>query len=283
MFQSLDNTPIVREGFVRGPMTYAGSKYDSLKFIMDKIPYRKVFVDVFGGGGTVTLNRKPSKLDVFNDRHSGITAFYKCIQNREKLDRLIEILEHLPHSREMHSTFMKEWGDEEDDVMRAAKFYYVVQVSFGGLCRTYGRAVDPKSASQVQKARSNIKHFDYIHQRFKDVQIENLDWRMMFKDYDSADTVFYLDPPYVGCNIYDFRMSNAEHEEMCHRAFECEGFVALSGYENKIYDKFKWDEIYEFDLFNKVAAQAFQETNNMVGKELTHGRGNRKEVLWIKH
>jgi DNA adenine methylase len=37
---------------------------------------------------------------------------------------------------------------------------------------------------------------------FDDVVLENLDWADVFEKYDSEDTVFYCDPPYVGYEDY---------------------------------------------------------------------------------
>ena len=248
---------------------------------MPHLPYRNGWADVFGGSGIVTINRKASPLEVFNDRHAGVIAFFRALMHN--LDDLIAMIELMPHSREMFKFCRESYMEDQDTVMRGAKWYYMVQSGFAGRAEYFGRLTRGRG-SIFKKIRNNLELFQPIHERFvvQGIQIENLDWRDMFKDYDSPDMVWYLDPPYVNSNIYQHGMSKADHTEMCHRIFELEGFVALSGFENDIYDKFDWDEIYSWDVSNRVATAACTERNNMENRENTIDRGSRTEFLWVK-
>ena len=59
-----------------------------------------IILDVFGGSGAVTLARKSCDLEIYNDRHSGLVAFYKCIQDEEKLtEAAIDALKQIKKSR----------------------------------------------------------------------------------------------------------------------------------------------------------------------------------------
>jgi DNA adenine methylase len=282
LFQSLDDESDIREGYQRPPLNYPGTKDKSLEYILPHLPYLNTFVDVFGGSGCVTLARKPSKLDIYNDRHSGLAAFYRCLHDEDKMNSLIEKVGLMPHSRELFTWCKETWQEEQDDVNRGAKYYYMVQSSFVGRSEYFGR-VKTGTSGIWKKIQNNLELFPAIHERMKTVQIENLDWRTCFKDYDSLDTVFYLDPPYIESNIYKFGMKKAEHLHMCHEIFKLEGFVALSGFPNDIYDQFDWDEIYEFKIENRVATGAFDANNNMEGLEGTTSRDvKRTECLWLK-
>lgn len=282
MFNALDDTPVVRAEIIRSPLNYAGSKFESLEQILPLIPYTDICVEVFGGSGSFILARRRSKLDVFNDRNSGISAFFIACQTEP--DRLIEIIKHLPHSREIYDWCQKNYDNLiHDTTLRGAMFYYMVQSSFGGRCDYFGRTISAKGSPVFTKLYNNLELFPAIIQRFRSIQVENLDWRVCLKDFDSPETVFYLDPPYVNSNIYAYNMSKQEHMEMCERIFQLEGFVALSGYANDIYSKYPWDGVHVIEVPNNVVGCAFDENNNMQGKEhLVSRAGKRDEYLWIK-
>lgn len=49
---------------------------------------------------------------------------------------------------------------------------------------------------------NKIDRLEEFAERFRDVVLENLDWRAAQSKYDSPETVFYLDPLYVGKEDY---------------------------------------------------------------------------------
>ncbi len=281
MFNALDTGHDVREVYEKGPLNYLGNKYGCLHSILPHLPYTDKWIDVFGGSGAVTIARKRSKFEVYNDRHSGLVSFYKCIQDPDRLDRLISTIELMPHSRELFIYSKETYEQDKDDVMRAAKYYYMVQCSFNGRGQYFGRDLGGKN-SVWKKIHENLSMFSTLHSRFENVLIENLDWRTCFKDFDSRDAVFYLDPPYIDGNFYQHNMSKKDHIEMCQRIFQLEGFVALSGYENAIYDAFPWTGVHQVMVSNRVNTMSFDDNNNMAGREGTVDRSDRIEYLYIK-
>lgn len=270
LFQAMDDTPVVRETYKRGPLNYTGSKRETLDEILLLLPHSNTWVDVFGGSGIVTLARKPSKLEVFNDRHSGICDFFRACQAEP--DRLVAIIELMPHSRELFIRAKDEVSKDEDYVTRGARWYYLVQSSFAGRGQYFGRVVKGNN-SILAKLYKNLELFPWVHRRFKQVTVENLDWEQCFDDYDGYDVVFYCDPPYVGSNIYEHSMSLDEHKRLCEKIFASKGFVALSGFDNDVYNSFPWDGKHAFDIKNIVST-------------VEYGAGDRNksriECLWIK-
>jgi DNA adenine methylase len=283
LFQALDDSDEnIREGYVRSPLNYTGSKFESLNRLLPLIPYEDKWCDVFGGSGAVTLARKTSKFEVFNDRCSGVTAFFRALVDH--LDELLDLIKLMPHAREMFTHFRHTIDDEQDTVKRAAKWYYMIQASFNGRGTSFGRITKSNNGQIWRKIQGNLDLFPMIHDRFRSVQIENLDWRDMFKDFDTHKTVWYLDPPYVDSNMYKHAMTKDDHIEMCHRVFQLEGWVGLSGFDNckPIYDKFDWDECYSWPVKNISKGMAFKEGNNKTGMESITERDYRTEYLWIK-
>lgn len=280
--QALDDskTKSVRERYYRSPLNYTGSKDGVLEQILPHLPQRNGFCDVFGGSGSVLIARPPAKLEVYNDKHSGLVCLFKIIaEGGERLDALIQRIEMMPHSRELFID-SKNWEAQKDEVTRAAMYYYLVQCSFAGRGSYFGRVT--KGRGNIwSKIQNNLKYFPRLHYRFKQVQIENQHWEQLLKDYDDYSMVFYLDPPYIEANCYEHRMNKADHDKLCQVIMGLEGFVALSGYDNDIYNKYSWDAKIIIPTSNRVVGSK-GDTGACDYDTFRTDRGTRIECLWIK-
>lgn len=279
IFNAMSDDIHTREEIVKSPLNYMGNKSTSLEWILDLLPYEDTWVDVFGGSGTVTLARRPSKLDVFNDKHGGIAAFF--IAAKENPDLLIEHIKTLPHSREIFAWCRDNVEKTQYDIfIRGTMFYYLVQCSFAGRAKYFGRVTKPISPIH-NKLYNNLDLFYPVSNRFQKVQVENLCWRTIFKDFDTVNTVFFCDPPYYNSNVYQYSMSREEHMELCNKIFQLKGFVALSGFDNPVYDQFDWSSKREFTISNNCSSAATSSGSAMEGKVIDRGE-KRIECLWIK-
>lgn len=283
LMSSLDDTPVVREDIVRAPFGFPGGKSRSLMEILPKLPQRRGYGEPFGGSGSVLLARSACDLEVFNDRYAGVTVFYRCMRDRQKSEALVERLRQVLHTREEFIWCRDTWKNCEDEVERAARWYYSVLMSFGAQARHFGRAVDGKG-QQGPKLWNNLKLFPAVHHRMKNVQVENLDYRQCLKDYDRPDFVWYLDPPYYTYNkgMYEHNLSGDEHIELMERVQQLRGFVALSGYDNPVYDRYKWDDKYTWKVRVSMLGMAFNEECHTSGLEESQKRGHAQECLWIR-
>ncbi len=267
---------------IRAPFGYPGGKTKSVPNILPHLPYRSRYIEPFGGSGAVLLARHKSKLEVLNDKYLGIVAFYRCLRDKNKYDKLVEFLELTIHSREDFVDFKNQWENTYDDVERAAKWYYMLNYSFSSLGRNFGRATSDKGIISG-KIRNKLKLFPEIHKRLFRVQVENQDWYDCMKDYDHKDSVFYLDPPYIDVYAGTFvhGMPRNEHYKLLETIFNCRGFVAVSGYSNPIYENQSWDHRFSWESFVTIESCVSQGNNKeCLNKKIQ--RGYAEEVLWIK-
>jgi DNA adenine methylase len=287
LFNDLDRTTQVSDKkdskVLRAPFGYPGGKTKSVPNILKHLPYKKIYVEPFGGSAAVLLARQPVDLEVYNDRYGGVVAFYRCLRDPIKYQSLIDYLELTVHSREDFVDAKETWCDESDDVVRAAKWYYMVNYSFAAVGRNYGRSTS-SSGVMGGKIRNKLKHFDHLHNRLKRVQIENQDWLDCMRDYDGKDTVFYLDPPYVDAypGTYKYEMKHDDHRRLLETIFSLRGFCAVSGYSNPLYENQSWDAKYSWETFVSIESCSFTEGNCKLSLKDVTRRSNIEEVLWIR-
>lgn len=274
-----DHDAEVRETYLSPAFGYPGSKAKAIRNILPHLPYTSMYCEPFGGSGAILLARRPSRLEVFNDRFSGVTSFYRALRDRK--EELIERLSVLIHSREEFIWSQRTWKDCGDIVERAARWYYCVRNSFGSQGLYFGRSKNPK-ALFANKLHTNLNLFHTIHERIKNVQIENLTWQHCFTDYDHDDCVWYLDPPYYKATkgMYECELPDEEHVELLERAWNLKGFVAVSGYANDLYSRFPWSYIYTWEQASTTLGIANTQSNNLSGVVLE--RGTATEVLYIR-
>lgn len=280
-----------REKYLRLPFAYPGNKTESLKHILPHLPYGKGYGEPFGGSGVVLLNRQPSKLEVYNDRYGGVVALYRVVRDRELYPRFMERIKAADfHSREEFIWCKRTWANCEDDVERAARWYYMVRFAVNGKAEgTFGRGTSVNSGSS-NRIHNSFPLFGPISSRLRHVTIENMDWSQLISDYDQPGFVWYMDPTYLDSytSAYIHELSVADHKLLVRRISELQGFVAVSSYEGPatkaVYDVAGlWDDRIEWDRSLPSLTKAFRETNNFAGKETyLNKRESRKELLWIR-
>ena len=277
-------TEVVRSEIVRAPFGYLGGKTKDLPQILPHLPYRESYIEPFGGSGAVLLARQPSPIDVYNDRWGGVVAFYRVIKDEAKLKQLVELLELSIKAREEWQHCHDTYEAEQDDVVRAYKWFYMIRHSFSSQGRHYGRACY-KGSGRHGALLNKLEGFGSLHNRLKNVQIENQDWRHIMADFDGPDAVFYVDPPYLETTglCYKHNITEQDHRDLIAMIQRMKGFVALSGFPNRIYDdpSINWTQRLTWTKSMSTTGQAFRETNNQ-SEYNQKGLTTCLEVLWIK-
>ena len=96
----------------------------------------------------------------------------------------------------------------------------------------------------------------------------------MIRLYDSPDTLFYCDPPYLHATrgdtkAYGFEMNENQHREFAKVVNECQGKVAVSGYDHPI-----MDDLFKSNKWFKISG---------VNKTIHSTKGTRQEMLWTNY
>lgn len=182
---------------------FAGGDYYIAKELLQRLdalcPEKCTLVEVFGGSGFISQNANREKFTniIYNDADAKLTALYRAVKEKPELLRLALSL--LPYSHE-YKQIVKELLEEKELsqlVAGALLFYYVNATFFGKRRGGFAYVVDPSKNPARTYAR-RVSNIGDIASAWRDITIENLDFRECIKKYDSKLTVFYLDPPYPG-------------------------------------------------------------------------------------
>lgn len=256
-----------------------GGKFNHLNWLLPLLPPTKHFCDVFGGSAAVLLNREPSPIETYNDLDGEVVNFFKIL--RDQTEDLIKAIGLTPFSREELEIATEKNNQEGiSNLERARRFFVKARQTRTGLAQTSskGRWAHCKLTSRagmagaVSRWLGSVEGLSEVAQRLLRVQIENEPAIRVIKRYDSPETLFYCDPPYLHStrgdkNAYAFEMSDSDHRELANLLHSVEGKVALSGYKNDLMEKLYGDWI-------EIAAP---EKKAHSIKEL------RTEYLWINY
>jgi len=192
---------------MRSFLNYLGGKSRLARVVAARLPSSRCYAEVFGGAGWVLFAREPSYVEVLNDVNGRLVNLYRVV--RDAPGELAEALEFLPRSRALYREF-GERAEPDDPVAAAAVYYYLVKNAFSGQV-----GCGFSSSKRFPGKYSMLADFKLWARRLNKVTIENLRYEDCLRRYDAADTVFYLDPPYVGTERYyggDF--APADHERL---------------------------------------------------------------------
>ena len=73
---------------------YYGGKFYLLPYLLKVVPKHHCYVEVFGGGGYLLLNKKRSKVEVYNDINGDVVNLFRVL--RDNGDELIRRLKYTP-------------------------------------------------------------------------------------------------------------------------------------------------------------------------------------------
>lgn len=223
---------------------YYGGKAYHTENILPHFPEHHTFVELFGGSGALLLAKPPSRVEVFNDIDSGVTNFYAVLRDKGASEELIRRLRLTPYSREEYYTCLHTWRACPDPIEKARRWYFVQVASYNGRFgvgfSTSASASSCGKSSFVSSYQARINRIPDVANRFADVIVEHLDFRKCIAKYDTPNTLFYGDAPYVidtrnKTSTYQHEMSNEDHADLVCLALSSKGMWVISGYAHDIY------------------------------------------------
>lgn len=158
------------------------------------MPQHKCYVEPFGGGASVISEKAPVSYEVFNDVDGDLINFLMVL--RENPHVLAGKCITLPYFRQLCNEW--KWAEKLEDLMeRAIRWFYLNRsaITAGNNHRSEWR--HSSATNPARDYRTACERLVDFAERFYTVQIECRDFREIIECYDSSDTLFYWDPPYI--------------------------------------------------------------------------------------
>ncbi|GHH52552.1 DNA adenine methylase [[Pseudomonas] boreopolis] len=184
-------------------------------------------MEAFAGGAAALLMRPhPAPLEVLNDINSDLVCLYRCV--RHHLDEFVRMFRWSLVSRQMYEWAQMERPETLTDIQRAARFYYLQKLAFGGKVegRSFG-VVATGSGPRLNLLRIE-EELSAVHLRLANVVIEHLPWDACIERYDRPGTLFYLDPPYWQTEGYGVDFPWGEYERLADKLRALQGKAVVS-------------------------------------------------------
>ena len=256
-----------------------GGKYSHLDWLLPLLPHCHHYCEPFAGSAAVLLNRSHSSVETYNDLDGEVVNFFRVL--REQKGKLVEAIGLTPFSRE-------EFGiacvidAKQKPLERARRFFVRARQVRTGLAQTasIGRWANCKNTSRagmsgaVSRWLGSIAELPHIAERLLRVQIENRPAEAVIGLYDSPDTLFYCDPPYIhetrgDDKAYGNEMTDEQHRSLATLLNSVAGRVAMSNYDCKL-----MDDLYPSSKWFKTKSAP---------RTIHSTKGTRVEVLWTNY
>lgn len=213
--------------FVHRPLfPWPGNKRRLAKHILPLLtaPHR-TYVEPFAGSAAILFMRDPAPIEVINDINGELVRLYRCVQHH--LEELVRQFRWALVSREMFRWAQLQHVDTLTDIQRAARFFYLQKLAFGGKVASQTFGVSPGSAPRINLLRIE-EDLSQAHLRLARVTIEHLPWQECLQRYDRPETLFFLDPPYWQTMGYGNSFGIDQHEALAAAMRSLQGRAILT-------------------------------------------------------
>jgi DNA adenine methylase len=163
-----------------------------LKHLLPLIPPHVCYCEAFAGGLAMLMAKPRSQVEIINDLNGDLVALYRNVQYH--MPAILDELRFFFSSRKTLYDFIAQPGITE--IQRAARFLLKNRISFGGQMTSFAVAKTAGGGAAFSRTR-NVDLLGKAHERLDNVVIEHLPYQRCMELYDSRETFFFLDPPYL--------------------------------------------------------------------------------------
>lgn len=273
----------------RSLIPYPGGKYHLSSKIVKLLPAHRIYAEPFAGAANLLFAKPPSQVEAINDLDESMVNLYMVLKDEERYKELVHRLRYTLYSRAefVRALDMMRAPDEYTDVDRAWARMVMALQGFAGNAGgrgNWGRELDePKRPIACMR---KPEHLYFFHKRLRNVHISRMDGIEFIKKWDSEDTLFYIDPPYIlstrqTAKLYRYEQPDEYHERLVDVLLSIRGRAVVSHYLHPIYETLEKAGYvrYEFRTFSYMTG--FIRTYKDYGKR-GGVRPERLECLWVK-
>lgn len=224
---------------LKTPVSYYGGKQQLLPRIVPLIPEHKVYCEPFFGGGAVFFAKEPSEVEVINDVNKQVVNFYKVAKRKFKdLKSEVDVTLYAEEQyREARQIYFE--NNESNDVLRAWALFTLSHQTFLHILDNSWAFSKTRNLARSFTNKKQLFDERYV-KRLENTQIFCRDALRVMENCDSAETFFFLDPPYVDTNCGHYGGYTQEDFDRLLTACErIEGKFLLTHFPNNTVNKFR--------------------------------------------
>ncbi len=245
---------------LRTPITYYGGKQTMARHILPLIPPHNLYCEPFAGGAAIFFSKQPSEVEILNDTNRELINFYRVVQSDfTSLEKEVQIT---LHSRDLHrkASVIYNNPDMFSELKRAWALWVLSTQGFAALIDgSWGFEVSKNTLAKKIENKKQAFTID-LAIRLQNVQLECADALYVIRSRDSADSFFYVDPPYFNSDMghYD-GYSKEDFSSLLKLLSGIKGRFLLSSYPSDILEAFTREFAWSaksFDAKVTVAAKS---------------------------
>lgn len=235
----------------RPVVRWFGGKWKLAPWIISHFPPHRCYVEPFGGGASVLMRKSPSYAEVYNDLDGDIVNLFRILRSSDAKE-LVRLIELTPFARD---EFDASYDEPADDIDRARRLAVKSFMGFGSNAHNSARVTGFRSNSKrsgttpAKDWRNYPEALAGTIDRLRGVVIENRPADRVMVSHDAADTLHYVDPPYVWdtrapakkrnkkYSGYVHEMTDDDHRGLLRFLGTLKGMVIISGYAHPIYEE----------------------------------------------
>jgi DNA adenine methylase len=261
---------------IRPPLKWYGGKHYLAGWIISQFPDHRIYLEPFGGGASVLLNKPIAEVETYNDIDLRLTRFFRVL--RDYGDEFVKRVSLIPYSQ-IEFDAASEYQLGASDIEKAITDFVRWRQSFAGKGQSWSYTTSRARggmAGDVNAWWTAIEALPHVIDRIRRVQIICQSAFEAIPRFDHEDALIYCDPPYVhasrsrqSTSVYHTEMNDDEHRKLAALLAKCKGAVVLSGYESPLYD-----ELY----------QGWKKVSRTIANHAAGGdqKSRETECLWIK-
>ena len=204
---------------------WIGGKRRLAKRLLPIFPDHSCYVEPFCGAAALFFMKEPSDVEVLNDINWDLVSLYRVVKHH--LEEFVRQFRWALSSREIYGWIKATPAETLTDIQRAARFYYLQKLSFGGKVegRTFGTATTSRPRLNLLRIEEDLSA---AHLRLSRTYIEHMEWSECIRRYDRPHSLFYCDPPYWGTEGYGVDFGLDEYDRMAELARTIKGRMVIT-------------------------------------------------------
>ena len=183
------------------------------------------YVEPFCGAAAMFFCKPPAEVEVLNDINGELVNLYRVVKCH--LEEFVRQFKWALTSRQIFRWHQLEQPETLTDIQRAARFFYLQRLAFGGRVDAQSFGTTTTSGPRFNLLRIE-EDLSSAHIRLAEAVIENLPWDQCVERYDRPHTLFYCDPPYWETEGYGVPFELDEYRHMADLARSIAGGMIIS-------------------------------------------------------